>query len=93
MPIRRHHRWLYPIDWRELSVAIRFRRAQGRWEGCGWPHGRVVIHLGDERWWDAERQAWRCGKGRIARWRAAPADHGPLARLIQRCSELILISG
>jgi hypothetical protein len=19
MPIRRHHRWLYPIDWRELS--------------------------------------------------------------------------
>ncbi len=29
MPIRRHHRWLYPIDWRELSASIRFRRAKG----------------------------------------------------------------
>jgi hypothetical protein len=29
MPIRRHHRWLYPIDWRELSASIRFRRARG----------------------------------------------------------------
>ena len=30
MPIRRHHRWLLPINWRELSAAIRFRRAKGR---------------------------------------------------------------
>lgn len=49
MPIRRHHRWLYPIDWRELSDAIRFRRAGGRCEGCGRPHGRAVLHLGDGR--------------------------------------------
>ena len=32
MPIRRHHRRLHTIDWRELSASIRFRRAQGR---CG----------------------------------------------------------
>ena len=35
MPIRRHDRWLYLIDWRELSVAIRFRRAKGRCEAAG----------------------------------------------------------
>ena len=35
LPIRRQYRWLYPIDWRELSAAIRFRRAKGRCEGCG----------------------------------------------------------
>ena len=29
MPIRRQHRWLYPIDWRELSASISFRRARG----------------------------------------------------------------
>ena len=34
MPIRWQYRWLYPIDWRELSAAIRFRRAKGRCEGC-----------------------------------------------------------
>ena len=27
MPIAREHRWLYPIDWRELSAFIRFGRA------------------------------------------------------------------
>jgi len=24
MPIAREHRWLYPIDWRELSALIRW---------------------------------------------------------------------
>ena len=67
MPIRRHHRWLYPIDWRELSAAIRFRRAKGRCEGCGRPHGRVVVHLGDGRWWDDERYVWRDGSGKALR--------------------------
>ncbi len=28
MPIHPRHRWLYPIDWRELSASI--RRAGGR---------------------------------------------------------------
>ena len=27
MPIRREHRFFYPIDWRELSNVIRFGRA------------------------------------------------------------------
>ena len=30
MPIHPRHRWLYPIDWRELSQSIRFRRVGGR---------------------------------------------------------------
>ena len=47
MPIAREHRWLYPIDWRELSNLIRFRRAKGRCEHCRRPHGRDVLHLGD----------------------------------------------
>ena len=47
MPIRRELRWLYPIDWRELSIAIRFKRAKGRCEGCDRPHDRLVMHLGD----------------------------------------------
>lgn len=46
---------------------IRFRRANGRCENCGRPHGRIVLHLGDGRWLDAEREAWRDGGGRIQR--------------------------
>jgi hypothetical protein len=30
MPIRREHRFFYPIDWPQLSAVIRFGRAQGR---------------------------------------------------------------
>ena len=80
MPIHRHHRCLYPIDWRELYASNRVRRAKGRCEGCGRPHGRVVIHLGDGRWWDEERQAWRCGEGHLVRRRPATANHGPPGR-------------
>lgn len=32
MPIRREHRFFYPIDWPQLSAVIRFERAKGR---CG----------------------------------------------------------
>ncbi len=67
MPIRPEYRWLYPIDWPQLSAVIRFDRAKGRCEGCGHPDGRFVCHLGDGRWWDAERGAWRDGQGRVAR--------------------------
>jgi hypothetical protein len=28
MPIRREYRWFYPIDWPQLSAAIRFDRAK-----------------------------------------------------------------
>ena len=67
MPIRRKHLWLYPIDWRELSASIRFRRAKGLCEGCGRPHGRSVLHLGDGRWWDEDAARWRDGTGRWVR--------------------------
>ena len=80
MPIRPELRYLYPIDWRELSAAIRFRRAGGRCEGCGRPHGRLVVHLGDGRWWDAERGAWRDGDGRMRR-RDMPDASGLLMRV------------
>jgi hypothetical protein len=64
MPIRRQHRWLYPIDWQQISASIRFGRAKGRCEHCGRPHGREVVHLGDGRWWDEDRRIWRDGRGR-----------------------------
>ncbi len=81
MPIRREHRGFYPIDWRELSAVIRFGRAGGRCECCGRPHGRTVIHLGDGRWWDEARGAWRCGRGRALRLRRPPVGGiGPPGR-------------
>lgn len=67
MPIMAEHRWLYPIDWPELSKVIRFGRAKGRCEHCRRPHGRRVFHLGDGRWWDADRRQWRDGQGRRVR--------------------------
>ncbi|TXN21037.1 MULTISPECIES: hypothetical protein [Methylobacterium] len=65
MPIRREHRFYYPIDWRELSAVIRFGRAKGRCEACSRPHGQTVYCLDDGRWWDAEAASWRNGAGRI----------------------------
>lgn len=73
MPIRREHRWLYPIDWRELSALVRFTRAGGRCERCGRPHGARVTHLGDGRWWDGGR--WRDGRGKAVR-RRLPTPEG-----------------
>jgi hypothetical protein len=67
MPIRPEHRFFYPIDWPQLSIAIRFGRARGCCEGCGRPHGRMVYHLGDGRWWDADVGRWRDGWGRRIR--------------------------
>ena len=45
MPIRREHRFFYPIDWPQLSATIRFGRAGGAREGCGRPHGQTIYHL------------------------------------------------
>ncbi len=67
MPIRREYRFLYPIDWPQLSATIRFRRAGGRCERCGRPHGKLVWHLGDGRWWDTEHDIWRNGRGKALR--------------------------
>ena len=67
MPIRREHRFFYPINWPQLSAVIRFRRAGGRCEACKRPHMQTVFHLGDGRWWDVEVDAWRDKRGRIVR--------------------------
>src|ERR1700709_1700487 len=67
MPIRPESRRLYPFDWIQLSLSIRFRRAKGRCEHCGRPHGQSVCHLGDGHWWDVSREAWRDGRGRERR--------------------------
>lgn len=69
MPIRPENRWLYPIDWRQVSDAIRFDRAGARCERCGRPHRRHVAHLGDGRWWDAASGRWRSGRGPAIRLR------------------------
>ncbi|WP_294356859.1 hypothetical protein [uncultured Sphingomonas sp.] len=74
MPIAREHRWLYPIDWYELSTFIRFTRAKGRCEHCRRPHGRDVLHLGDGMWWDEEASRWRDGRGRAVPALASPAE-------------------
>ena len=64
MPIKPELRWFYPIDWPQVSRWVRFVRAKGRCQACGRPHGETVRHLGDGRWWDEGRQAWRDGRGR-----------------------------
>ena len=76
MPIRRQHRHFYPIDWPQLSAIIRFKRAKGRCEGCGRPHMRDVLHLGDGRWWDTDAGRWRDGQGRLLR-RCRPPEKLP----------------
>ncbi|MCB4806557.1 hypothetical protein QO001_006572 [Methylobacterium brachiatum] len=77
MPIRPENRFFYPIDWVQLSQVVRFERAKGCCEGCGRPHGQLVCHLGDGRWWDNAAQVWRSGKGRklkLAPPETLPAD-------------------
>ena len=57
MPIKPELRYLYPIDWPQVSRWVRFVRAKGRCEHCGRPHGQVVRHLGDGRP-QASQQPW-----------------------------------
>jgi hypothetical protein len=64
MPIRPENRWLYPIDWQQLSHVIRFERAGARCERCARPHLRRISHLGDGRWWDTDDCCWRRGDGK-----------------------------
>ena len=83
MPIRPQHRWLYPIDWQQLTDMVRFERAKGRCEHCQRPHGKIVCHLGDGRWWDEDASSWRDDRGRTVR-KAPPApapDHAMTTRV------------
>jgi hypothetical protein len=68
MPIRPDLRPLYPANWRDLSHEIRFERAGGKCQGCGRPHGGVILCLPDGRWFDPAQQTWRDARGRPARW-------------------------
>ena len=81
MPIKPEHRGFYPIDWPQLSHEIRFRHAKGACEGCGRPHGRIVLHLGDGRWWDAEAGRWRDSGGRRLRVQPSAVE---VARAVRR---------
>lgn len=67
MPIRPEHRWLYPIDWPQISWFIRFKRAEGHCERCRRPHGERVRCIDDGRWLDEEAGYWRDERGRRAR--------------------------
>jgi hypothetical protein len=71
VPIRPELRFLYPIDWPQISRWVRFVRAKGRCEMCGRPHGAIVRHLGDGRWLDETSDCWRDGSGRRIREPAA----------------------
>jgi hypothetical protein len=64
MPIKPELRWLYPIDWRELSAAVRFGRARGRRGVCRRPHGATVWRLDNGRRSDEHALTWRGGAGR-----------------------------
>jgi hypothetical protein len=64
MPIRPENRWLYPIDWLQISQSVRFTRAGARCEQCHRPHLTRVAHLGDGRWWDADERCWRTDRGK-----------------------------
>ena len=78
MPTRRDMRGFYPIDWRELSHSIRFRRAKGRCDHCRRPHGKLICVGADGIWWDEADTLWRDGRGRPLREaRPAPADLPP----------------
>ncbi|SKA26148.1 hypothetical protein [Consotaella salsifontis] len=74
MPIKPENKGFYALDWPQLSHAIRFRRAKGRCERCGRPHGQLVYQLEDGCWFDAEIGRWRDGHGRLVR-RKLPAPH------------------
>jgi len=50
MPIKPERRFLYPIDWEQLSYEIRFRRAGGACEGCGRRHGDPIRLRSDGSW-------------------------------------------
>ncbi|WP_312490450.1 hypothetical protein [Sphingomonas sp.] len=88
MPIRAENRWLYPIDWPQVSAAIRFDRAGGRCEQCRRPHLARVAHLGDGRWWDAAAGCWRSPRGRRITVRQVPIAQVRLTRVVLACAHL-----
>ena len=89
MPIRPSLRWFYPIDWPQLSAAIRFGRAKGRCERCQRPHGRTIQCLPDGQWFDADANHWRDGHGRpCAAPRGPQLDALRLTRVVTAAAHL-----
>jgi hypothetical protein len=87
MPIRPEHRWLYPIDWPQVSLRVRFERANGKCDHCRRPHGCVVAHLGNGLWWDEEASLWRNGRGkRVLTGALAPQIY--TTRVVLSCAHL-----
>jgi hypothetical protein len=68
MPIRPDLRWYQPIDWKQISAAIRFDRARGRCEQCARPHGATITRVPDGVWFDPVAATWRDDRGREAPW-------------------------
>ncbi|QQP93666.1 hypothetical protein IGS68_32140 (plasmid) [Skermanella sp. TT6] len=69
MPIRPEDRFYYPIDWHQLSLSIRFKRAGGRCEKCGRRHLARIRVLPDGRWMDcAVGDTWRDRHGHQCPW-------------------------
>lgn len=88
MPIRPENRWYYPIDWPQLSNAIRFGRARSRCERCKRPHMRKVLHLGDGRWWDADAHRWRTDGGKVIAVRGAGLMEVQSTYVVLACAHL-----
>ncbi|VWX51027.1 hypothetical protein NOVOSPHI9U_370031 [Novosphingobium sp. 9U] len=88
MPIRSENRWFYPIDWPQLSNAIRFGRARSRCERCKRPHMRKVLHLGDGRWWDALAHRWRNDHGRVIKVGGALLQEVRSTYVVLACAHL-----
>jgi hypothetical protein len=80
MPIRPELKYFYPIDWPQVSHWVRFVRAKGRCQACGRPHGTIVRHLGDGRWWDEQL----CRPG--ATGEAARSPRLPWPTMMRRCA-------
>lgn len=88
MPISPETRWLYPIDWCQLSSLVRFERAGGRCERCARPHLHKVQHLGDGRWFDAEASVWRDGRGLRVRVSEHAARNIRWTKVVLACAHL-----
>ena len=64
MPIRRQHRYFYPIDWPQLSATIRFERAGGAVRAAAARTGSWSAIWRRPLVGCRGRQAWRDGQGR-----------------------------
>ena len=65
MPIRRQHRYFYPIDWPQLSAMIRFRRAGGAVRAADVPTVSASTILATDVGGMRAVGSWRDGQGRF----------------------------